>query len=109
LKRKVANLPPVTQEWFEEHKNQLQATYGRPEQQVWIDPLTKKKFRSEHTYDAFVTSNKYKALVKKTGLPAPAPIVHQKASETDGAVHFLTEVSASLFVRVALQFSSLYV
>lgn len=79
LKRKVANLPPVTREWFEEHKNQLTASLGRPEPQLWIDPLTKKKFSSEHTYNVFVNSNKYKELVRRSGLPTPAPIVQQKA------------------------------
>lgn len=88
LKRKVADLPPVTREWFEAHKSQLLASVGRPEPQVWIDPLTKKKFSSEHTYNVYINSNKYKEIVRKSGAAAPKPIVQMKANEGRFSANF---------------------
>ena len=58
LKRKIANLPPVTREWFEARKEKLAATSGAAVSRVWMDPLTKKKFSSENTYNSYVGSNK---------------------------------------------------
>jgi len=78
LKRKVAGLPPVTREWFEARKAQLSAASSGSTQRVWFDPLTKRKFMSEQTYLAHVRSNKYQDLVKKSGEPAPAPVVMLK-------------------------------
>ena len=85
LKRKVAGLPPVTKDWFDARKEQLStaATVG-PVQKFWYDPLTKKKFSSENTYVAHVSSKKYKDLVKKTGQEAPAPIVTMRKSDDAG-------------------------
>lgn len=98
LKRKVADLPPVTREWFEEHKSQLSASLGRPEPQVWIDPLTKKKFSSEHTYNVYVNSNKYKEIVRKSGAPAPKPVVQVKANE--GTFHVMCAVHKGLLLKL---------
>lgn len=83
LKRKVAGLPPVTKEWFEARKAQLasSATTVGPVQKVWVDPLTKKKFSSENTYQAHVRSKKYQDLVRKSGQPAPAPVIITKSLE----------------------------
>jgi pre-60S factor REI1 len=53
LKRKIAGLPPVTREWYEARKAQLVASAASPVQRVWFDPLTKRKFYSENTYQAF--------------------------------------------------------
>ncbi|KAG2424307.1 hypothetical protein HYH02_015197 [Chlamydomonas schloesseri] len=80
LKRKVAGLPPVTKEWFEARKAQLSstaasATAAAPVQRIWVDPLTKKKFNTENTYQVFVGSKKYAELVRKSGQPAPAPVI----------------------------------
>lgn len=75
LKRKIAGLPPVTREWYEARKAQLLATSATPVQKVWFDPLTRRKFYSENTYLAFARSKKYQELVRKSGEPAPAPIV----------------------------------
>mmetsp|Transcript_14553 Transcript_14553/g.31692 ORF Transcript_14553/g.31692 Transcript_14553/m.31692 type:complete len:491 (+) Transcript_14553:70-1542(+) len=79
LKRKVAGLPPVTKEWFEARKAQLSVTAGSAGsegiQKLWVDPLTKKKFMSENTYQAHVRSKKYQELVRKSGAPAPAPVI----------------------------------
>lgn len=75
LKRKIADMPPVTREWFEARKETLAASTGAPVSKFWTDPLTKKKFNSENTYKAFVNSNKYKELVKQSGKPAPQPAV----------------------------------
>ncbi|PRW45252.1 zinc finger protein [Chlorella sorokiniana] len=75
LKRKIAGLPPVTREWYEVRKAQLLATSATPVQKVWFDPLTRRKFYSENTYLAFARSKKYQELVRKSGEPAPAPIV----------------------------------
>lgn len=66
LKRKVAGLPPVTREWFEARKAQLASAQAAGEAgavpaghvRVWIDPLTRKTFRSEQTYQAHVRSKK---------------------------------------------------
>jgi hypothetical protein len=79
LKRKVAGLPPVTHEWFEARKVQLSQTSAEATTKVWIDPLTKKKFSSENTYQAHIKSKKYQELVRKSGQPAPAPVVYKKA------------------------------
>ncbi|GFR48596.1 hypothetical protein Agub_g10500 [Astrephomene gubernaculifera] len=87
LKRKVAGLPPVTKEWFEARKAQLSsaaagASAAAPVQRIWIDPLTKKKFNTENTYQAFVRSKKYLDLVRKSGQPAPeAVIVTRQATQ----------------------------
>ncbi|KAI3426265.1 hypothetical protein D9Q98_008640 [Chlorella vulgaris] len=75
LKRKIAGMPPVTREWYEVRKAQLLATSATPVQSVWFDPLTKRKFYSENTYQTFARSKKYQDLVKKSGGAAPAPIV----------------------------------
>lgn len=49
--------------------------------QVWIDPLTKKKFMSENTYLAYTRSKKYTDMVKKSGQPAPEPVIITKPVE----------------------------
>uniref|UniRef100_A0A7S0UW75 ZN622/Rei1/Reh1 zinc finger C2H2-type domain-containing protein n=1 Tax=Polytomella parva TaxID=51329 RepID=A0A7S0UW75_9CHLO len=80
LKRKAAGLPPVTQEWFETRKAQLLAKPAQEtvDEKVWLDPLTKRKFMTENTYSSFVRSKKYLELVKKSGKPAPEPIITEK-------------------------------
>lgn len=85
LKRKVAGLPPVTKEWFEARKEQLieSPTTGTPGSVLWVDPLTKKKFSSENTYQAYVRSKKYLDLVKKSGQPAPAPLMITKRNNDE--------------------------
>lgn len=83
LKRKVAGLPPVTREWFEARKAQLSSAQAAGAvgsipagaTQVWFDPLTRKTFRTEQTYQAHVRSNKYQELVRKSGQPAPAAVI----------------------------------
>lgn len=76
LKRKVAGLPPVTKEWFEARKEQLTLGGGAGEEdKMYYDPLTRKKYKSKNSYMAAIGSNKYKELVRKSGQPAPAPIV----------------------------------
>ncbi len=80
LRRKVAGLPPVTREWFDARKDQLQGTAAAAPQKTWFDPLTKKRFGSENTYLAHINSKKYKELVSKSGVPAPEPVVQLKRS-----------------------------
>jgi len=46
----VAGLPPVTKEWFEARKAQLTSAAASPHTKVWYDPLTKKKFQTQQTY-----------------------------------------------------------
>ncbi len=75
MKRKIAGLPPVTKEWYEARRAQLAASASGPLQRIWLDPLTKKKFYSENTYQAFTRSKKYLDLVKKSGKAAPAAVV----------------------------------
>ncbi|KAH7624010.1 hypothetical protein Ndes2526B_g01262 [Nannochloris sp. 'desiccata'] len=75
LKRKIAGLPPVTKEWYEARRAQLAASASGPLQRIWLDPLTKKKFYSENTYQAFTRSKKYLDLVKRSGKAAPAAVV----------------------------------
>lgn len=75
LKRKIAGLPPVTREWYDARRAQLTSTSSAPVQRVWFDPLTKKKFYSENTYQAFTRSKKYQELVKKSNKPAPIAVV----------------------------------
>lgn len=43
--------------------------------QVYYDPLTRKKFMSRNAYLNTVNSKKYKDAVRKSGQPAPEPIV----------------------------------
>lgn len=84
LKRKVAGLPPVTKDWFDARKAQLSTTSETIVQQVWFDPLTKKKFSSEKTYLAHVKSKKYKDLVRKSGQEAPAAVISVKKAGSPG-------------------------
>jgi hypothetical protein len=46
----VAGLPPVTKEWFEARKAQLTSASAAPHQKIWYDPLTKRKFQTQNTY-----------------------------------------------------------
>ena len=48
-----------------------------------MDPLTKKKFSSENTYNSYVSSNKYKELVRQSGQPAPQPVVTLRRAAPD--------------------------
>lgn len=83
LKRKVAGLPPVTREWFDARKAQLSSAQAvgaamvvpAGHVRVWVDPLTRKTFRTEQTYQAHLRSNKFQELVRKSGQPAPPPII----------------------------------
>ena len=52
--------------------------------QVWFDPLTKKRFNTENTYQAHVNSKKYKDLLKKLGKETPAPVVSIKRPDGPG-------------------------
>lgn len=81
MKRKVAGLPPVTKEWFEARRQQLSAASAGPLQKVWFDPLSRKKFYSENTYQAYVRSKKYQEMVRKSGNPAPSPVVTIRRAE----------------------------
>jgi pre-60S factor REI1 len=49
-----------------------------------VDPLTNKKFGSEQTYNVYVNSKRYKELVRKTGVAAPAAIVRVKTANNEG-------------------------
>lgn len=84
LKRKIAGLPPVTKEWFDSRKELLSSTAALSAQQIWTDPLTKRRFGSENTYNAFVRSKKYQDLVKKSGQPQPKPYVSIQRNEENG-------------------------
>ncbi|MEW5300267.1 MAG: hypothetical protein WDW36_003208 [Sanguina aurantia] len=85
LKRKVAGLPPVTKEWFDARKQQLAITSSAaaavPVTKIWLDPLSKKKFLSESTFATFTRSKKYTELVRKSGAPAPEPVVYIRREE----------------------------
>lgn len=52
--------------------------------QVWFDPLTKKRFNTENTYQAHVNSKKYKELLKQLGKETPAPVVSIKRPDGPG-------------------------
>ena len=92
LKRKVAGLPPVTKDWFESRKDLLtNSASGVQAQKIWTDPLTKRRFQSENTYNAFVRSKKYQNLVKESGKPAPQPFVSIKRNDEPGN-HFYEEL-----------------
>jgi pre-60S factor REI1 len=58
----VAGLSPVTLDWFEARKAQLAASAASAAsddpgmQRIWVDPLTKKKFLTEATYQAHTRS-----------------------------------------------------
>jgi pre-60S factor REI1 len=81
LKRKIANLPPVTREWFDARKEKLAASSGTALVRTWMDPLTKKKFGSENTYNSYVSSKRYRDMVKQSGQPAPPPLISTRRSE----------------------------
>lgn len=81
LKRKVAGLPPVTKEWYDARKTQIEAASSRSLQKIWYDPLAKRKFSSENTYNAFIRSKKYTDMVKKSGKPAPEPVITLKQED----------------------------
>ena len=74
----------MTKEWFDSRKEQLSSNAGLAAQKSWVDPLTKKRFGSENTYTAFVMSKKYQELVRKSGQPAPAPLVTVRRAEDTG-------------------------
>ena len=74
----------MTKEWFDSRKEQLSSSAGLAAQKSWVDPLTKKRFGSENTYTAFVRSKKYQDLVRKSGQPAPAPLVTVRRAEDTG-------------------------
>ncbi|XRB23769.1 pre-60S factor REI1 [Pseudoscourfieldia marina] len=63
LKRKVASLPPVTLQWFDARRAQLARAQQVAQAQVFVCPLTKKRFQSEATYRAHTQTKKYKALL----------------------------------------------
>ncbi|KAK9831427.1 hypothetical protein WJX81_003930 [Elliptochloris bilobata] len=85
LKRKIAGLPPVTREWFDARKEQLTATARTTATKVWVDPLTRRRFGSENTYLAHVNSNKYKELVRRSGRPAPDPVIVLRRADAGAA------------------------
>lgn len=106
LKRKVAGLPPVTREWYEARAAALKASLASGggggggaagasassssavsagAARSWLDPLTRKKFTSEATYRTFVSSNKYRELVKRSGQPAPEAVVVVHSLEGGGS------------------------
>ncbi len=91
LRRKVAGLPPVTREWFDARKDQLQGTASAAPQKTWFDPLTKKRFGSENTYLAHVNSKRYKDLVSKSGAPAPEPVVKLKRNTATAGEQYSSE------------------
>ena len=80
LKRRVAGLPPVTREWFETQKAQiLKSASKKPKEQIWTDPLTRKKFQSEATYAVYIQSKKYQALLRQAQLTKPPePLMTEK-------------------------------
>eukprot|EP01024_Parvocaulis_polyphysoides_P005698 TRINITY_DN11423_c0_g2_i1.p2 TRINITY_DN11423_c0_g2~~TRINITY_DN11423_c0_g2_i1.p2 ORF type:complete len:471 (-),score=101.47 TRINITY_DN11423_c0_g2_i1:775-2082(-) len=81
LRRKVAGLPPVTREWFEARKSQLEQLEAArgiagSHKKIWVCPLTKKKFQSLNTYNTYRKSKKFQDLMKKQGIESvPEPIV----------------------------------
>lgn len=84
LRRKVAGLPPVSLEWFEARKEQLRNSSAAAQKgtRQWVEPLTKKKFASEATYQAFIGSKKYEKLLRDAGLTTPPdPVVVVKRTE----------------------------
>ena len=83
LKRKIADLPPVTREWFEARREKLAASSAAAVSRIWVDPLTKKQFSSENTYKSYIGSNKYKEAVKQSGQPAPEPVISIRRAEPD--------------------------
>lgn len=94
LKRRVAGLPPVTRELFEERKSQILAEAAKkPKQQVWTEPLTKKKFQSEATYNAFIQSKKYKTLLRQANLTEPPkPYTTEKQTKNGIKIWMLSDV-----------------
>jgi pre-60S factor REI1 len=40
----------VTKDWFDARKAQLSTAAAAPHTKVWYDPLTKKKFMTQQTY-----------------------------------------------------------
>jgi hypothetical protein len=94
LKRKVAGLPPVTKEWFDSRKAQLSSVSTTTVQKIWFDPLTRKKFSTENTYQAHVRSKKYQDLVKKSGQAAPEPVIMLKKLDEDGGYRLAMHANA---------------
>jgi len=85
LKRKIAGLPPVTREWYDARKSQIEAASGKNLQKVWFDPLSKRRFSSENTYLAFTRSKKYQEMVRKSGSPAPEAVITIRRDENNKA------------------------
>lgn len=109
MKRKVAGLPPVTKEWFDSRKEQLSSSAAAlSAQKIWLDPLTKKRFSSENTYTAFVRSKKYQDLVRKSGSPAPAPVVSIRKPAESGMHNSAVRASLTRILVVNAGFLPVY-
>ena len=52
---------------------------------MWYDPLTRKKFSSEAKYREATGSRKYRDLVRRSGAPAPEPVVTLRRASPTGA------------------------
>ena len=82
--RAPAGLPPVTAEWFEARKGQLESLQSRKQAdaaQVYVCPLTGKKFQSGGTYASHTRTRKFRDAMKKAGLTeAPAAKIATKSS-----------------------------
>jgi pre-60S factor REI1 len=51
---------------------------GPLDDRVWYDPLTRRRFYSENTYVAHTRSRKYLDAVRRSGAPAPEPVVSRR-------------------------------
>ena len=74
----------MTRDWFDARKDQLSTSAGARVQKIWTDPLTKKRFNSENTYNSYTNSKKYQDLVRQSGEPAPRAVISLRRLDDTG-------------------------
>ena len=103
-----AGLPPVTTEWFEARRDQLESRQSKAQAEadkVFVCPLTNKRFQSEGTYESHTRTKKFKEALKKAKLTeAPPPkVVTRPAGQAAAAqVRDVAAVTSGLG-RLAMQ------
>jgi len=76
LKRRAVGLPPVSADWFAARRAQLAAAAAERASagsgsRVWVCPLSKKRFATEGTWEAWRASAKCARLARAAGLAGP--------------------------------------
>lgn len=66
----------MTYEWFEARREHLQSIQSKAQSDadnVFVCPVTNKRFQSEGTYESHTRTKKYREALRKAGLSEPPP------------------------------------